>query len=169
MPELSNTLRSFLDEVHFAVVATIASDGIPHQTVMWYLLDGDALVLNTPEGSLKHKHLLRDPRISVCIEDGFRYATLIGSVEVTPDPDRKLYGQLGQRYLSGAIQPPTGIPSARAAELMSRSRIALRMNIERVISNGLGQYKEINHVKALLQIVLVSSHFHLPCQQRTDR
>lgn len=94
MTGLSNEVREFLSEVYFAVVATIASNGMPHQTVMWYVLDGDDLILNTPEGSLKHKHLLRDSRISVCIEDGFHYVTLIGTVTLADDPGRAQYGKL---------------------------------------------------------------------------
>lgn len=33
--ELTQSIRDFLDQPHFAVVATIAPDGTPHQTVMW--------------------------------------------------------------------------------------------------------------------------------------
>jgi PPOX class probable F420-dependent enzyme len=139
MTVLSNEVRDFLNEVYFAVVATIAPDGMPHQTVMWYLPDGDDLILNTPENSLKHKHLLRDSRISVCVEDGFRYVTLIGTVKLADDPGRALYGKLGERYMSTLGQRSNARPpSGRTAELLSRDRITLRMKIERVISSGLG-------------------------------
>ena len=51
--------------------------GLPHQMVMWYALDSDdELILSTPRGSLKHRHLLRDSRLSVCVEDGFRYVSV---------------------------------------------------------------------------------------------
>jgi hypothetical protein len=65
----------------------LSTDGLPHQTVVWYALDGDAeLVLSTPSGSLKHRHLLRDPRLSVCVEDGFRYVTVSGRVRIEEEP-----------------------------------------------------------------------------------
>jgi general stress protein 26 len=74
--QLTNSQHSFLSKVHFAVVSTIASDGMPHQTVMGYKLNGDQLLLSTPFDSLKHKHLKRDNRISVCVEKGHAYVTL---------------------------------------------------------------------------------------------
>ncbi len=84
--QLSDAQRSFLSRVHFAVVSTIASDEMPHQTVMWYMLDGDRLLLSTPRASLKHKHLKRDNRISVCVENGYRYVTLTGRVTLNEEP-----------------------------------------------------------------------------------
>lgn len=94
MVVLSAGVREFLEQPHFAVSATISADGTPHQTVTWYMLDGDELVMSTPEGSVKHNNLLRDARLSVCVEDGFRYVTLVGSVTLAPDPSRHIYGRL---------------------------------------------------------------------------
>ena len=65
---LTEEQRAFLEAPRFAVAATISADGLPHQTVVWYALDGnDELVLSTPRGSLKHRHLLRDPRLSLSL------------------------------------------------------------------------------------------------------
>ena len=65
---LTEKQRAFLEAPRFAVAATISTDGLPHQTVVWYALDGnDELVVSTPRGSLKHRHLLRDPRLSLCV------------------------------------------------------------------------------------------------------
>ena len=95
--QLTNSQRSFLSRVHFAVVSTITADGMPHQTVMWYMLDGDQLLLSTPFDSLKHKHLKRDNRISVCVEKGYAYVTLTGKVTLNEEPvsARKEYDILG--------------------------------------------------------------------------
>jgi len=92
MTNFTLAVSRFLDEVHFAVAATLDADGLPHQTVVWYMRDGDDLIINVPESSLKYKHLQRQPYLSVCIEDGFRYATVSGSVELIPDPKREIYG-----------------------------------------------------------------------------
>ncbi|MBF6589385.1 MAG: PPOX class F420-dependent oxidoreductase, partial [Ktedonobacterales bacterium] len=71
-------VRRFLDEPRFAVLATLSPDGTPQQTVIWYELDGDEIVMNTAEGRIKSGNLRRDPRISLCVEDGYRYVTLTG-------------------------------------------------------------------------------------------
>jgi PPOX class probable F420-dependent enzyme len=143
---LTEEQRAFLEAPRFAVAATISTDGLPHQTVVWYALDGDEeLVLSTPRGSLKHRHLLRDPRLSVCVEEGFRYVTVSGRVRIEEEPKaaRELYGRIGARYRgamprpSAGKEPPPRLDS-RTAELLSRERVTLRLAIERVRSNGFG-------------------------------
>jgi len=137
---LTDEQREFLDEVHFAVVATIASDGMPHQTVMWYELDGDQVLLNTPRDSLKHRHLKRDPRISVCVEKAYTYATLKGTATLDEEPvtARADYQRLGQRYKStrGAAPPPAR-DGSKSSDLLSRERVTIHMRIEKVVSNRL--------------------------------
>jgi PPOX class probable F420-dependent enzyme len=78
----------FLREKRFAVMATINKDGTPQQTVMWYDLRGDRIMMNTAAGRVKEGNLQRDPRISLCIEDGYKYVTIKGKVELDYDQDR---------------------------------------------------------------------------------
>ncbi len=158
--QLTNSQRSFLSKVHFAVVSTIASDGMPHQTVMWYRLDGDQLLLSTPFDSLKHKHLKRDNRISVCVEKGYAYVTLTGKVTMNEEPvsARKDYDILGKRYrgtfnpfmilgfmLRGAItslkhklngETPQK-DTNRMQDMFTRDRVTLHMQVEKIHSNSL--------------------------------
>jgi PPOX class probable F420-dependent enzyme len=86
--KLSEKVRRFLEEPRFAVVATINKDGTPQQTVVWYELRGDRIMMNTAAGRKKERNLKRDPRISFCIEDGYRYLTLRGRAELDYDHDR---------------------------------------------------------------------------------
>ncbi|HEY8600459.1 MAG TPA: PPOX class F420-dependent oxidoreductase [Thermomicrobiales bacterium] len=79
---LTPEVRAFLEERRFAVVASIRADGLPHQTVMWYALRGDTILLNEGAARVRSKHLHRDPRLSLCVEDGDRYVTLSGPCEL---------------------------------------------------------------------------------------
>jgi PPOX class probable F420-dependent enzyme len=143
---LTEEQRAFLEAPRFAVAATVSADGLPHQTVVWYALDGDEeLVVSTPSGSLKHRHLQRDPRLSVCVEEGFRYVTVSGRVRIEEEPEaaRELYGRIEAGYRKampsssvGKGPPPRLDP--KTAELLSRERVTLRLAIERVHSNGFG-------------------------------
>jgi PPOX class probable F420-dependent enzyme len=136
---LSQQQQEFLDAPHFAVVATIAADGLPHQTVMWYQRDGNDLLLSTPAESLKHRHLQQDTRISVCIEEGFRYLTLSGHaaiVEHSPEAARALYQQIGARYMAVAPRPTAQPPDPKVLALLSRPRVTLRLTIDHIHSNG---------------------------------
>lgn len=139
MTIMSDAIREFLDKPHFAVVATLSSDGMPHQTVIWYMRDGDDIIFSVPYDSVKHKHLKRDSRISICLEEGFSYVTITGNGVLEEDPQkaREEYGQLGARY-RGAITtpPPTRPPSGKTADLLSRERVGVRVKIEKIISQG---------------------------------
>ena len=83
--QLSDDVQTFLEEPRFAVLATVNANGSPQQTVMWYELRGDTIVMNTKRGRKKDRNLIRDPRASLCIEDGFRYVTLDGNMEFIED------------------------------------------------------------------------------------
>lgn len=84
----SDELRAFLDDIHFATIATLDPDGTPRQAVVWYTLDGEELVLNSAVGRRWPTNLLRDPRVSVAItdrHDGYRWIGFSGVVRVVDD------------------------------------------------------------------------------------
>jgi PPOX class probable F420-dependent enzyme len=85
MALLDEQTRAFLAERRFAVLATHNADGTIQQTVMWYDLDGDEILMNTAVGRVKEGNLRRDPRISVCIEEGYRFVTISGTVRLSYD------------------------------------------------------------------------------------
>lgn len=86
--EISPAVRAFLAEPRFAILATISQGGVPQQTVVWYELQGDTIMLNTKRGRVKDLNLLRDPRASFCIEDGYRYVTIVGACALDDDQER---------------------------------------------------------------------------------
>jgi PPOX class probable F420-dependent enzyme len=129
---LTDEAREFLGEKRFAVLATINKNGTPQQTVMWYELQGDEIMMNTAHGRLKDRNLIRDPRISICVEDGQRFVTLRGTVALndeveTAQADIK---RLAARY-SGAEQAEQS-----AANFRKEHRITLRMKIEGALERG---------------------------------
>ena len=83
---LEPKVRAFLGEKRFAVLATLNDDGTPQLTVMWYELRGDTIMMNTRLSRVKGKNLQRDPRISVCVEDGGRFVTIARTARVDADP-----------------------------------------------------------------------------------
>ena len=76
--QLQDNVRAFLNERRFAVLATINADGTSQQTVIWYDLHGDEILMNTRAGRVKDANLRRDARASLCVPDGYRYVTLEG-------------------------------------------------------------------------------------------
>lgn len=88
MSSLPDGARRFLGERRFATLATVDPDGSPHQAVVWYLLDGDGVVVNSAVGRHWPSNLCRDPRFSLAVEDGYRYVTIRGRAEVVDDRER---------------------------------------------------------------------------------
>lgn len=130
---LGERVREFLEEPRFAVLSTINPDGMPQQTVMWYRLDGDAVVMNTARGRKKDRNLLRDRRVSICVEDGYRYVTIAGEVELIED---RATAQADIQALAARYHG-----DARAEEMMRelfsrQERITLRLPVTRVDAHG---------------------------------
>ena len=129
---LSEKARAFLNEIRFAVLATINSDGTPQLTTMWYLLEEDTIVMNTKAGRIKERNMRRDPRIAICVEDGYNYVTISGTVELIDDPEiaqRDIY-RLAVRY--------DGEEAARqkvADQFSKERRITLHLKCEHVIED----------------------------------
>lgn len=88
MTTLDETSKALLRERRFGVLATINADGTPQQSTVWYELQGERIMMNTRVGRVKERNMKRDPRVSLCIEDGYRYLALKGTVELEYDHDR---------------------------------------------------------------------------------
>jgi hypothetical protein len=89
---------------HTMVVATLRADGRPHLTPVWYTLDGERVVFQTPGSSVKVRHIRRDPRITLFVDDEtppFAYVTIEGTAEVVQSPaeTRNWVERIGARYL----------------------------------------------------------------------
>ena len=90
-----------MDGKNYAVLATVNPDGSPQTSVIWVGRDGEDLVFSTVEGRVKHRNMLRDPRVSVSIIDAGdpeNYVELRGRVSMTPDVGRQVDTQLSWKY-----------------------------------------------------------------------
>jgi PPOX class probable F420-dependent enzyme len=90
LTSLPDHVRRFLEKPRYAAVATIDEDGAPRQAVVWFLLDGDSIVINSRQGRRWPTNLQRDPRVSIAITDPDQesWIGLSGSVEVVDDQER---------------------------------------------------------------------------------
>lgn len=130
--KLSEKARAFLAEPHFAVLGTINENGTPQLTTMWYVLDGDTIIMNTKVGRAKERNMKRDPHIAVCVEDGYNYVTISGTVEM--NYDQKIAHQdiyrLAVRY--------DGEESAEQQMnevFLDEERVTLRLKCNHIIEN----------------------------------
>ena len=99
--QLGEAAQALLAGKNYAVLATVNPDGSPQTSVMWVGHDGGDLLFSTVEGRVKHRNMLRDPRVSVTVIDSSdpeNYVELRGRVSMTPDIGRKLDTELSWKY-----------------------------------------------------------------------
>ena len=132
MVELAENVRTFLENVHLAVIATMNPDGSVHQTALWYGLRGDAIILNTGVATKKVRNLRRDPRASVCVAalDPARHVTLEGSVSFDEAHVLEDLTSLASRYAGKDAGP--GI----AANIAKIPHVTLTLRVDHVRTFG---------------------------------
>ena len=100
IPLSESTLR-LVDGRNYAVLATVNPDGSPQTSVVWVGRDGGDLLFSTVEGRVKHRNMLRDPRVSVSVIDSSdpeNYVEFRGRVSMAPDVGRQFDTQLSWKY-----------------------------------------------------------------------
>jgi PPOX class probable F420-dependent enzyme len=131
---LSAAQRAFLEEKRFAVVGTKNPDGSPHLAVMWYLIDGDDIVVNSAQGRIKDRNLATDPRMSVVIEDGYRWIRVDGRARIEHD---QTIAQADIRRLAARYyQDERKVEESVRNNFSKQHRITYRLPIRRVTGEG---------------------------------
>ena len=134
MAELTAAQRGFLAEKRFAVVGTKNPDGSPHLAVMWYLVDGDDIVVNSAQGRIKDRNLAADPRMSVLVEDGYRWIRIDGRAKIEHDQAiaRADIWRLAARY----YEDERNVEEAMKNNFSKQHRITYRLPLRRVAFEG---------------------------------
>lgn len=119
-------IRFLLDTPRTAKVATVTADGRPHIKPVWFTLDGDVVIFTTYHDTVKAKHIQRDSRISICVDDDkppFTYVIIDGHAEIaSPTPEELLYWstQLAGRYMGADKAEAYGKRNGVPGELLIR-------------------------------------------------
>ena len=126
-------VREFLEEKRFAVLATINPDGTVQQSVMWYQLQGDTIMMNTARGRFKDRNLLHDLRISFCVEDDYRYVTIKGTAELNEDPAQ---GQADIKALATRYEGPERAEQMVKESFGNQYRVSILLPVTKVDAHG---------------------------------
>jgi PPOX class probable F420-dependent enzyme len=132
--QLTDEARSFLQEKRFAVLATIDPDCMPQQSTIWYELQGDVIMMNTARGRVKDRNLLRDPRASICVEDGYRHVTVSGPVTLI---DEQETAQADIKRLAALNHGAERAEERVRDQFSKQQRVTILLKVERVVEYGL--------------------------------
>jgi PPOX class probable F420-dependent enzyme len=100
--KLSPQQVELLHEPQIATVATIMADGSPQLTPVWIDTDGEAILFNTAKGRVKHRNLVRDPRVAVTVvdkDDFYRLVNVRGTAEIVEEGADAHIDKLAKKYL----------------------------------------------------------------------
>ena len=132
---LSSAQRErFLAGRHVAVLVTIAPDGRPVPTPIWYLYRDGLFYFRTAGNAVKTENIRRDPRVSICIQDErppYKAVIVQGTAEVREGLDW-LDQEIPQHYL-GAVGA-FGYRQTARQQVEHGPEVALVVRPERITS-----------------------------------
>jgi PPOX class probable F420-dependent enzyme len=102
-------LRAFLDGPWICRLATLTVDGFPYVTPLWFEYDGEGYVFIGRELADWVRHIRRDPRVGLCIDDpdgSHRRVVVQGRAEVVEGPSVRgpwlpIARRMAARYMGG--------------------------------------------------------------------
>jgi PPOX class probable F420-dependent enzyme len=118
-----------------AKVATVARDGRPHVMPVWFVLDGNEIVFTTGRDTLKARHLRRDGRVGLCVDDDeppFAFVSVRGRAELIEEAEDMLdwTTRIAERYMGPEQSEGYGRRNAVPEELL------VRVTPERIVAEA---------------------------------
>ena len=119
--------RFMMEGTRTGKLATVRRDGRPHVASVWFVLDGDEVVLTTGARTIKGRNLRRDPRVSLVVDDErppFSYVRVDGTAELSDDLGEMLPWStaIAGRYMGPDLAERYGRRNAVEGELLVRIR-----------------------------------------------
>lgn len=121
-------------------LATVREDGRPHIAPIWFDMDGDVIVFNTGETTVKGRNIARDGRVSLCIDDEqppFAFVIIEGIATIAnPTPEELVYWatRIAGRYMGAGLAEAYGKRNGVPGELLIRLT-PTRVNAQTAISD----------------------------------
>ena len=135
-----NEIKEFLMRgTYTAKLGTINKDGSPHITPIWFILDeNDHIIFTTYFKSLKAKNLVRNPKVSICVDDQvppFSFVIVNGIAKImTNSKDFLIWTtKIAERYMGKELSLDYGKRNAVEGELIIKV-IPTKINGQKDIS-----------------------------------
>ena len=127
MAELTDEVRSFLDERRCAVLATHDPDGGIHLTPIWFLFEDDTFYFESSSKSRKVENVARSSSVSVVVDARApgreRWVSASGQVEILRNEEAQaINARIRRRYLA-----PEALDGPIEAELAAADDVTLRL------------------------------------------
>ena len=116
MNQMNDKVIKLFEGRNLVFIATIMKDGSPQLSPVWADYDNGHVFVNTAEGRIKHKNVLRDPRVAISAVDNnnpLDMTTIRGKVvDIIPDYEYEHANKLTKKYI-GKDQYPFRQPGEK--------------------------------------------------------
>lgn len=119
--------KTFVDEepARTAKLAVVRKDGAPQVAPVWIARDGDDIVFLTSAETTKGRAILRDGRVSLCLDNElppFDFVTINGTTTTSTDANDLLHWatETARRYMGDDLAEQYGRRNAVAPEMVVR-------------------------------------------------
>ena len=106
---MDSKVERLLNGKNLVFLATTMADGSPQVTPVWGNFVDSYILINTAEGRIKHKNILRDPRVAISVVDvknPLDMTSIRGEVvEILPDYEYKHADFLTKQYMGKEKYP----------------------------------------------------------------
>ena len=106
---MDSKVERLLNGKNLVYLATTMADGSPQVTPVWGNFADSYILINTAEGRIKHKNILRDPRVAISVVDvknPLDMTSIRGEVvEILPDYEYKHADFLTKQYMGKEKYP----------------------------------------------------------------
>ena len=123
--------KEFLEQHRLAIVGAVRAGGQPQLSPVYYVMDGDDLLVSTTATRAKAKAVRRDGRVTMCVigeQPPFPYLTVYGRGRIEDDGAVEVMMAVGGK-MTGSPLPESARP-ALAERARSEQRVVLRVTPE---------------------------------------
>ncbi len=128
--------RAFVNEHRLCVIAWNRAQGTPSANPVFYVTDGDDLLVSITETRQKTRAIRRDPKVAICVlaeEMPFPYVTLFGTATIETEGAAELMMRVMERFTGAPLDPAAGEGVRQRAE--REQRVVMRFRADRSTSN----------------------------------
>jgi len=101
--EMEEKAKNLFKDKNLVFIATIMKDGSPQLSPVWADFEDGCIMINTAEGRIKHKNVVRDSRVAVSVvsqTNPLYMTTVRGNViEIIPDYEYVHINKLTKKYM----------------------------------------------------------------------
>ncbi len=123
----SGEYRAFMQHpARTGKIATVREDGRPHVVPVWYMFDGEDIVLTTWHTSVKRHNIEHNPHVALCVDDDrlpYDFVMVEGTARVLtlpPDEIRHWATEIARRYVGDEQAEAFGKRNGVEGELLVR-------------------------------------------------